>query len=139
MSSMAKLSSQRHLLVRGLGYGVFVAEVVPPELGPEGKRELRNGDRKKTTEELTKRIRRSGLPKLQEVIPDPEDPEKAVLILGEGKEPCRMEMDQLQEYETRLGAIAEANPGSRLSDRLRMLRKAAEEAGRWPADGPCLE
>ena len=122
---MACPSSQRHLLVRGFGYGVFSAEVVPPELSPEEMFRFRNGDRGRMTEDLRRRIRRSGLPRIQEVIPDPEDPEKAVLILGEGQEPCRHELEQLREHRDRLETIAEVNPGSRLQERLRMLSEAS--------------
>lgn len=122
---MPIVRSQRHLLLRGFGYGVFSAEIVPPELSPAEKLAFRNGDRKKTTEELQRRIRKSGLLKIQEILPDPEDPEKAVLVLGEGQSPCKIEIDQLSEHQGQLETVAEANPGSRLEERLQMLREAS--------------
>jgi len=102
-----------------------MAEVVPSELGRKEKFEFRNGDRAKMTEELQRRIRKSGLPDVQEVLPDPDDPERAYLILGQGQEPCSIEIEQMKEHGTNLEAVAEIHPGSRLGERLRMLRGAA--------------
>lgn len=122
---MGGISLNRHLLIRSFGYGVYMAEVVPPELGPSEKSKFRNGDRMKMTEELQRRIRKSGLPSVQEILPDPDDPERAYVILGHGQEPCRIEIEQMREHGLNLDIVAEAHPSSRLGARLKMLREAA--------------
>lgn len=122
---MVNISLNRHLLIRSFGYGVYMAEIVPPELGPAGKSEFRNGDRTKMTEELQRRIRKSGLQSIQEILPDPDDPERAYVILGHGQEPCRIELEQMEEHGMNLDVVAETYPSSRLGGRLKMLREAA--------------
>lgn len=116
-------------MIRSFGYGLYMAEIVPPELSPKGKSEFRNGDRAKMTEALQDRIRKSGLPAIQEILPDPDDPEKAYVILGQGKEPCKFEIEQMHEYGDNLKFVAESNPSSRLSERIEMIESTGASPG----------
>lgn len=102
-----------------------MAESVPPETRPEQDRTLSNGNRKREADVLRRRLERSGLEPIQEILPDPEDPDRAVVILGTGQEPCELELGQLDEHRDFLRVVAEVNPDSRLSERLRMLDEAA--------------
>jgi len=122
---MDNTSLNRYLLIRSFGYGVYMAEIVPPEFGLMEKSRFRDGDRTRMTEELQRRIRESGLLSIQEILPDPDDPERAYLILDYGQEPCKIEIEQMEEYEMNLDIVMETHPSSRLGNRLKMLKEAA--------------
>ncbi|KKL10734.1 hypothetical protein LCGC14_2552890, partial [marine sediment metagenome] len=85
---MAASSSQ--LLLKSFGYGIFQAQTVPSELA-NLQRSPSNGDKMRAVQALEKRIRRSGILHVQEIIPDPEDPELAYILVGRGQPPCELE------------------------------------------------
>lgn len=108
--------------MKSFGYGVYQAEVVPAEHAGVGVPS--NGDRARTVEALDARIRKSGLEEVQEVIPDPDDPRLAFVLVRRGFPPCKLEKGQWEDRDMgRLERAAEASMSSRLAERVRMLRQ----------------
>lgn len=119
---MRTAASSNQFLLKSFGCGIFQAQTVPPELAKLGRLPS-NGDRMRAIEALEKRIRKSGIPNIQEVVPDPEDPERAFVLVREGQAPCKLEREQWEPGDLdRLSIAVEAAVNGRFSDRVAMLR-----------------
>jgi len=95
-----------------------MAEVVPT---PERTLPA-NGHLGEHSKELDKFVRMSGM-EVQEVLADPEDPSKAVILLPEGLPPCIHEKNQTGDEDwARLQRILEVTGNQRLASRLELLK-----------------
>lgn len=122
MRTSASSRSSKQLLLKSFGYGVYQAELVPPEFGDDAAPS--NGDKMRAAESLEARVRKSGLEEVQEVIPDPEDARVAIVLVRRGHPPCKLEKSQWEDgYLERLAVAAEASMSSRLKERVQMLRE----------------
>jgi hypothetical protein len=118
---------EEQLLIKSFGYGVFLAELVPPEVVRRGP--PKNGDGRVALENIKRRIQKSGLPDVLDVVPDPEDVGRAYFVLRTGQPPCKIEMDYATEQErSRMKVAAEASASSVLSSRILMLDEASKSA-----------
>ena len=114
--------SSNQLLLRSFGYGIFQAQMVPSELASL-RRPPSNDDKIRVTKMLEKRVYESGIRNIQEVVPDPNDPELAYVLVQEGQSPCELERGQWQPADLdRLFMVVEASMKSRFLDRVIMLR-----------------
>lgn len=119
---MRVAASSSQLLLRSFGYGIFQARTVPSEIA-NPKRPSSNSDRMRAIKALERRIRRSGIPNVQEIVPDPEDPETAYVLVREGQPPCKLERGQWEQADLdRLSMAVEAAVSGRFSERLTMLQ-----------------
>lgn len=111
----------RQLLLKSFGYGIYQAQLVPPEF--EGETVPSNGDKMRATAALEARVRKSGLEEVLEVVSDPEDPRLAFVLVRRGLPPCKLERQQWEDRDLeRLETAAEASMSSRLAERVSMLR-----------------
>jgi hypothetical protein len=115
-------ASSSQLLLKSFGYGIFLVQIVPSELmgllQPPS-----NADTIRILESLVSRIRGSGIPNIQEIIPDPEDPEQAYVLVREGQPPCELEKGQWEPSDlNRLFTMAETAGNTRFSSRVAMLK-----------------
>lgn len=118
---------EEQLLIRSFGYGVFLAELVPPEVVRRGP--PKNGDGRAALEGIKKRLQKSGLQDMLDIVPDPEDMGRAYFVLRSGQPPCKIELDYATEQErNRMKLAAEASASSVLSSRILMLDEVTKEA-----------
>jgi hypothetical protein len=111
-----KLNPQ--LFVKSVGYGVMIAEITPP---PE-KEITTNGNQAGYTRLLGHLIKKSGLP-VQEVLTDPVDTSKAVVLLTEGLPPVAQEKNQTETNDWEmLERVLEVTGNPRLAQRISFLR-----------------
>ncbi len=111
---------EEQLLIRSFGFGVFLAELVPPEAVRRGP--PKNGDGRAALSKVRRMLEKSGLGEIMDVVPDQEDMGRAYFVLREGQPPCRIEMDQMSGDEARrLRLAAESAASSVLSSRISML------------------
>jgi hypothetical protein len=106
---MGTPASSSQLLLKSFGHGIFQARTVPPERSSDGADRLRE------------RVLGSGLP-VQEVVPDPDDPEAAYILVREGRPPCELELRQWGPSDFgRLAAAVEESGSGRFRRRVAML------------------
>lgn len=96
----------------------MVAEVVP---APENVRPA-NGHLGEHSKELDRLVRMSGM-EVQEVLADPDDPSKAVILLPEGFPPSVHEKNQTQDEDwSRIQRILDVTGSSRLASRMALFK-----------------
>lgn len=116
------MSKVNHLFIKGFGFGVFSAEIVPPNPEvPEDQSDLLFD----LTKEFLDRINESGIGMIKETVLDPNTQERAFLVLEAGSPPCQMEIDQLDEYSSRIEMAIRFNPDSLLAKRYQMIKEAS--------------
>lgn len=117
---MASKKPEKQLFIKSVGYGVMLADLVAPDDDPPP----RNGAVAERARMLDVLVRGSGI-MVQEILPDPEDPSKAVLILPEGHAPGKLEKNQTQEEDwERLSRTLDSSGSRRLAERLDWIRGA---------------
>ena len=116
---------EKRLFLKSFGYGVYLVRLVPQEYG-EHRPQPSNDDRICVLEDVMRRVLASGLPKVQEILPDPDDVETAFVRCGEGLPPSDYERRQTEPEELdRLAAAIQAAESAECAARLEMINAPA--------------
>lgn len=116
------MSKVRHLLINGLGCGVFAVEMIPPYheiCDDQNDHDL--------TKKFLSRIEESGIGPIKETVLDPDHQERAFLVLEHGCPPHKLEIEQLAEYSDRIKYVVNLCPDSILAVRMKMIEEASSK------------